>query len=162
MVKYTEEELLKFQDEAYVSHPDILEAFNQLVDNVIELSNAKKIYRSGDTFIDENGNERSYQHFNRRRGSRSGSKPIKKKTGEVAVDDDGWATLSAKHKKSFTEDSALDDKDKFKETYRDATKAKPNNKKLGSNKAVDPRDTIADKQTINFNAFEALGDGDDE
>ena len=163
MVKYTEEQLLEYKDEAHIPQPQILEAFNQLVESVaiefqMNKANVKKP-NNGDTFIDEHGNERPYTHMNRRRGSRSGAKPnLKKKANEVQVDDDGWATLTDKQKKSFSgEDEELE---AFREAIRDSMKVKPNNKNLGSSKAVDAKDTIADKQTITFNAFEALGDGE--
>lgn len=164
MAKYTEEQLLEAQDQAYTPKPDVLEAFNQLVESVREhVAQEKKNQKSnGDTYIDENGNERSYTHLNRRRLSRSGNKPnLRKKAVETTVDEDGWATLS-KAKKSFGEEAA-EERAKFRESVKDmAIKAKPNNKNLGSSKAVDPRDAIADKHTTTFNAFEALGDDDDE
>lgn len=169
MAKYTEEQLLSWKDEAYIPQPEVLDAFNKLVESVAEefqkiaeKSNFKKPARNGDTFIDEHGNERTYNYLNRRRGSRS-NKPMKKKATEVAVDDDGWATLTNNKpsKKSFGEEGN-DDREAFRESVKTEMKVKPNNKKLGSSKAVDSRDVIADKQTTKFNAFEALGDDDDE
>lgn len=165
MPKYTEEQLLEAQDQAHNPKPDVLEAFNQLVESVREhLANEKKnLKTNGDTYIDEHGNERSYNHLNRRRLSRSGNKPnLRKKAVETTVDEDGWATLS-KGKKSFGAEEGLDERAKFRESLKEtAVKVKPNNKNLGSSKAVDPRDAIADKQVNKFNAFDALGDDDDD
>lgn len=165
MAKYTEEQLLEAQEQAYNPKPDVLDAFNQLVESVREhVANEKKREKTnGDTYIDEHGNERSYHHLNRRRLSRTGNKPnLRKKGGETTVDEDGWATM-AKPKRSFGADDALEERNAFRESVRDtAVKVRPNNKNLGSSKAVDPRDAIADKQTNTFNAFEALGDDDDE
>lgn len=163
MTKYSEEQLLEAKELAYTSKPEILEAFNDLVELVREhFANEKRARQTnGDTYIDERGNERSYNHLNRRRLLRLGQpKPnLRKKAAEV-VDEDGWATYT-KPKKSFGEE-AYDERDKFRELLKDtAVKVKPNNKNLGSSKAVDPRDTIADKQTNTFNAFEALGDDDE-
>lgn len=163
MVKYTEEQLIEIQQEAYIPQPEVLDAFNKLVDSVtleFAKANARKPH-NGDTFIDEHGNERSYNYLNRRRGSRSSGKPLKKKTQEVEVDDDGWATFAPKHKKSFNEES-VDDRDAFRESVRaEPTKVKINNRKMGSSKAVDARDVVADKPVNSFNAFAALGDEDD-
>ncbi|SGZ46565.1 CIC11C00000001129 [Sungouiella intermedia] len=165
MAKYTEEQLFEAQEQAYNPKPDVLEAFNQLVESVREhVANEKRREKSnGDTYIDEHGNERSYHHLNRRRLSRSGNKPnLRKKAVETTVDEDGWATM-AKPKKSFGAEEALDERAKFRESIKETTvKVRPNNKNLGSSKAVDPRDAIADKQTNTFNAFEALGDDDDD
>lgn len=170
MVKYTEDELLEFQEIAYNPQPQVLDAFNQMVDEVRELANAEierqkhLKWSNGDTYIDEKGNERPYHHLNRRRGSRSGAKPNLKRKGaeSVTVDDDGWATL-AKPKKSFGAEEASEERTKFRDGLKDTSvKARPNNKNLGSSKAVDPRDAIAEKNTISFNAFEALGDESDD
>ncbi|KAK6459183.1 Cap-associated protein CAF20 [Scheffersomyces xylosifermentans] len=174
MVKYTEERLLEIKEEAYVPQPQILEAFNAMIEEVKEHAAAeyekhKSIkWNNGDTYIDERGNERPYHHMNRRRASRTGNKPnLRKKSVEnVQVDEDGWATLT-KPKKSFGAEEGEEERSKFRESLKEggkggAVRAKPNNKNLGSSKAVDPRDAIADKQTITFNAFEALGDGDDD
>lgn len=171
MGKYTEEQLFEIQEEAHVPQPQILEAFNQMVELVKEHAAAeyekhKNIkWGNGDTYIDERGNERPYHHLNRRRASRTGTKPNlrKKSVDTVKVDEDGWATLT-KPKKSFGSEDAVEERTKFREGLKDPQqiKVKPNNKNLGSSKAVDPRDAIADKQTISFNAFEALGDDDDD
>lgn len=155
MAKYTEEQLLEAKELAYNPQPEALEAFTELVDSVREHWEKKKT--NGDTYIDENGNERLYNHLNRRRLSRTGNKPIIRKKQETTVDEDGWATLTKQAKKSFGED-AVEERTKF----REAVRAKPNNKNLGSSKAVDSRDAIAEKHTIAFNAFEALGDDDDD
>lgn len=164
MAKYTEEQLLEARPEAHTTKPEILVAFNQLVESVREhLANEKRAKATnGDTYIDEHGNERSYNHLNKRRSSRTGTKPnMRKKPAEV-IDEDGWATFT-KPKKSFGAEEGADERGHFRESIKDTTiKVKPNNKNLGSSKAVDPRDTIADKQTVTFNAFEALGDGDDD
>lgn len=169
MAKYTEERLLEIQEEAYVPQPQILEAFNQMIEEVREHAAAeyerhKSLkWSNGDTYIDEHGNERSYHHMNRRRASRTGTKPnLRKKTAEtVSVDEDGWATMT-KPKKSFGEEGN-DERTKFRDSLKDSGltfKTKPNNKNLGSSKAVDPRE-ISDKQNVAFNAFEALGDDSD-
>lgn len=159
MAKYTEEELLEIKDQAYVPKPEILEAFNKLVDSV-RLDKKTLGRGNGDTYIDEKGNERPYSHMNRRRASRTGQKPnLRKKAADVTVDEDGWATFT-KPKKSFSAEDGKADRDEFREAAQ-AIKIKPNNKNLGSSKAVDPRDTIADKQTIAFNAFAALESEDD-
>lgn len=162
MAKYTEEQLLDSRELAHNPKPDVLDAFNKLVESVREhVANEKKVKISNaDSYIDENGNERSYTHLNRRRLSRTGNKPNLRKKSEPTVDEDGWATL-VKPRKSFGEDQA-DDRIKFRELLKDSgAKVRPNNKNLGSSKAVDPRDAIADKQTTTFNAFEALGDDDE-
>jgi len=166
MVKYTEEQLLAVRETAHVSNPEILEAFNQMVDQVkehaaLEAEKHKVKWNNGDTYIDENGNERPYHHLNRRRGSRTGTKPnLRKKSVDVVQEEDGWATL--KSKKSFGNEEGEEERSKFRESIRETVKAKPNNKNLGSSKAVDPRDAIADKQTKAFNAFAALGDEDED
>lgn len=166
MPKYTEEQLFEAREAAHNPKPDILDAFNKLVESVREhVANEKKVkINSGDSYIDENGYERSYSHFNRRRGSRSGAsgKPNLRKKSETTVDEDGWATY-VKPKKSFGAEDGADERAKFKELLKETTmRVKPNNKNLGSSKAVDPRDAIADKQTNTFNAFEALGGDDDD
>mgnify|MGYP005983643141 CR=1 FL=1 len=168
MIKYTEEQLFEVQEQAYNPKPEILDAFNALVESVREHNELKAAFKrsNGDTYIDEHGNERSYRHMNRRRPSRTGVNPnLKKKPAEVVkVDEDGWATFT-KAKKSFGAEDGTDERDKFRENVKDsgaAVKIKPNNKNLGSSKAVDPRDAIADKQTTTFNAFEALGADDDD
>lgn len=165
MAKYTEEQLLEAREEAYATNPEILDAFNQLVELVREhLALERKATKSnGDTYIDENGNERSYHHLNRRRLSRSGNKPNLRKKGaeNVTVDEDGWATMT-KPRKSFGADD-VDDRQAFRDLLKETTiRVRPNNKNLGSSRAVDPRDTIADKQTTTFNAFAALGLDDDD
>lgn len=168
MVKYTEEQLLAAKETGYVSQPEILEAFNEMVEQVKEHAAAEAErhrlakWNNGDTYIDENGNERPYHHLNKRRASRTGTKPnFRKKSVDVVQDDDGWNTL--KTKKSFGAEEATEERTKFREGLKDggAIRARPNNKNLGSSKAVDPRE-ITDKQTRAFNAFAALGDDDDE
>ncbi|KAI5950428.1 CAF20 [Candida margitis] len=178
MAKYTEEQLLQIKDETtYVPQPTILAAFNELIDQVKEhareqqqAEHARK-WHNGDTYIDDRGNERTYHHMNRRRGSRSGQqKPYLKKKNEVIKDEDGWETavpVTGAHNNhrsgSFggADNDANDDRNKFRETI--GVRAKPNNKNLGSSKAVDPREIASDKQTKTFNAFEALeGDNDDD
>lgn len=164
MAKYTEEKLLESRELAHNPKPDVLDAFNKLVEGVREhMANERKVkIANADSYIDEHGNERSYTHLNRRRLSRTGNKPNLRKKSETTVDEDGWATL-VKPRKSFGEE-AVDERVKFRELLKEggAVKAKPNNKNLGSSsKPVDPRDAIADKQTTTFNAFEALGDDDE-
>lgn len=171
MVKYTEEQLLEVKDEAYNPKPEVLEAFNKLVESVREHHESRLPKKhNGDTYIDEHGNEKGYHHMNRRRPSRTGAKPnLRKKTAEtVQVDEDGWATFT-KAKKSFGAEDGASERDQFRESQKEsnnnnngAVRIRPNNKNLGSSKAVDPRDAIADKQTITFNAFEALGAEDDD
>lgn len=171
MVKYTEEQLIEYQEEAHVPQPQILDAFNKMVELVkehaaAEFEKQKNIkWGNGDTYIDERGNERSYHHMNRRRASRTGTKPNlrKKSVDAVHVDEDGWATMS-KQKKSFGAEEGSEERTKFREGLKDTTqiKVRPNNKNLGSSKAVDPRDIISDKPTTAFNAFAALGDDSDD
>lgn len=163
MVKYTVEELLESRDLAYNPKPDALEAFHKMVDTIHEHVARKVKVVHGDSYIDENGNERMYAHLNRRRLSRSSNtaRPNLRKKSEPTVDQDGWATY-VKPKKSFGADDGFEDRSKFRELLKDTSvKTRTNTKNLGSSKAVDPRDAIADKQTHTFNAFEALG-GDDE
>lgn len=171
MSKYTEEQLFDMREEAYVPQPQVLDAFNKMVEQVkehtlLEYERNKALkWNNGDTYIDEHGNERPYHHMNRRRGSRPAVKiNSRKKNLEVLkVDDDGWATLTKPAKKSFGAEESLEERNKFRESLKDSgIKAKPNNKNLGSSKAVDPRDAVADKQTMTFNAFEALGDEYDD
>lgn len=177
MAKYTEEQLFQIKEETtYVPQPTILAAFNELIDQVKEhahqqqqAEHARK-WHNGDTYIDDRGNERSYHHLNRRRGSRSGGnqqqKPYLKKKNEVIKDEDGWETtvpVTGHKSGSFGagDNDANDDRNKFRESI--GVRAKPNNKNLGSSKAVDPREIASDKQTKTFNAFEALeGDDDDD
>ncbi|CAK9435704.1 uncharacterized protein LODBEIA_P04310 [Lodderomyces beijingensis] len=201
MVKYTEEQLLTIKDEqTYVPQPQILAAFNEMIEQVKEhaiqqqqqqappqsSSQQQQKWRSGDTYIDERGNERSYQHMNRRRGSRSGNgekKPFVKKSKEVVKDEDGWETTltntTAAHRGSVGEDG-IDERNMFGDAVGGGSgagekgsgsgsgsgvgvRARPNNKNLGSSKAVDPREIVSDKQTRSFNAFAALeGDDDDD
>lgn len=166
MVKYTEEQLLAAKDEGHVSQPEILEAFNAMVEEVkehaaLEAEKHKLKWNNGDTYIDENGNERPYHHLNKRRPSRTTPNPnFRKKSVDVIQDDDGWNTLKTK-KSSFSEDNGIEERNKFRSNVRDGFKTKPNNKNLGSSKAVDPRDTN-DKQAKPFNAFAALNDDSDE
>lgn len=163
--------MYEIKEEAHVPQPQILDAFNKMIEEVREHAAAeyekhKSIkWSNGDTYIDEHGNERPYHHMNRRRGSRSGNKPNlrKKSVDTVQVDEDGWATLTHKAKKSFGAEDGQDERAKFRDVLKDgAFKAKPNNKNLGSSKAVDPRDAAADRQATKFNAFAFLGDGDDD
>ncbi|EMG49555.1 CAF20 Cap-associated protein CAF20 [Candida maltosa Xu316] len=172
MAKYTEEQLFELQTEAHVPNAQILDAFNKLIDEVkisIEQHHQKK-WNNGDTYIDEHGNERSYHHMNRRRPSKGGAgvqRPnLRKKSEVVVVDEDGWATMAKPKKASFAEGDALEERNKFKESTAGGAssggiKARPNNKNLGSSKAVDPRE-ISDKQTKAFNAFAALDDDDED
>lgn len=77
------------------------------------------------------------------------------------MDEDGWVTF-AKPRKSVGADDAeqKEQRSAFRETF---VKAKPNNKNLSSSKPADAKDAIADKTTLNFNAFHALeADEDDE
>lgn len=164
MVKYTVEQLLDSRDLSYKPKPDVLNAFHKMVDAITEHTERKVKVAHGDSYIDENGNERAYSHLNRRRLSRSsnGTRPNLRKKSEPTVDQDGWATY-VKPKKSFGAEDGAEDRAKFRDQLKDTTvKVRPNNKNLGSSKAVDPRDAIADKQTNTFNAFEALGGDDDE
>lgn len=168
MAKYTEEQLFELKEVAHVPQPAILEAFNQLVEQVKEHAAAEQAKRTkfnnGDTYIDENGNERAYHTLNRRRLSRSGgTKPnnLRKKAVEE-VDENGWATFT-KPKKSFGEENG-DERTKFRESLKEGSgpgagnfRAKPNNKNLGSSKAVDSRDAT-ETQKHTFNAFAALDD----
>ncbi|CUM65256.1 uncharacterized protein PRCAT00002889001 [Priceomyces carsonii] len=174
MVKYSEDKLYELKDTAYVPQPVVLEGFNRMIEQV-KLHSAQEFEKrknmkptNGDTYIDEFGNERPYFHMNRRRLSRGSAKPgLRKKVGDsVKVDEDGWATLT-KPKKSFGSEDAQEERIKFRDSLKETIpssgmKAKPNNKNLGSSKAVDSRDAIADKQTTTFNAFEALGDEEDD
>lgn len=162
MPKYTEEQLYEIK-EAYVLQPEILEAFNAMVEEVREHEKQQKAIKwgNGDTYIDENGNERLYHHLNRRRTLRSGGvKPnLRKKLVETVMGEDGWATtVKTGARKLFSEGD--DDRQKFRESMQ--VKAKPNNKALGSLKAVDPRDAVAEVQKKAFNAFDALNDDDDD
>lgn len=165
MPKYTEEQLLEARELAYTPKQDVLDAFSKLVESVREhVANERRVkITNGDSYIDEHGHERSYSHFNRRRSSRgTGPKPNLRKKSETTVDEDGWETY-VKPRKSFGGDDHGDERSNFRDLFKDtAVRVRPNNKNLGSSKAVDPRDAIADKQTHTFNAFEALGDDDDE
>ncbi|KAM9935247.1 hypothetical protein OXX80_005175 [Metschnikowia pulcherrima] len=165
MAKYTEEQLFEAREHAYTPKPDVLDAFSRLVESVREhVANERRVkITNGDSYIDEHGHERSYNHFNRRRLSRgSGPKPNLRKKSETTVDEDGWET-TVKPRKSFGGEDHENDRANFRESSKDTTvRVRPNNKNLGSSKAVDPRDAIADKHTNTFNAFEALGDDDDE
>lgn len=167
MIKYTEDQLYEIKDAAVIPQPQVLETFNQMIEHVKEhaaleaekFKNSK--WNNGDSYIDEHGNERFYHHSSRRRSSRTGTKPqLRKKPAEtVKVDDDGWATLTKAKKLHGAEEG----EERLKKDFKDGTiKIKPNNKNLGSSKAVDPREVIVDKQTNTFNAFEALGDEDDD
>ena len=173
MARYTEEQLFQIKEETtHVPQPTILSAFNELIEQVKEqqhqAEHAKK-WNNKDTFIDEHGHERSYHHLNRRRNSRSGGnqKPYSKKKNEVIKDEDGWEmSVPTSHHKSGSfgagdNNDGNDERSKFRESI--GVKARPNNKNLGSSKAVDPREIASDKQTKTFNAFEALeGDDDDD
>ncbi|EDK42501.1 conserved hypothetical protein [Lodderomyces elongisporus NRRL YB-4239] len=125
MAKYTEEQLFAIKEEtSYVPQPQILSAFNELIEQVKEHAHQQQLqyqqqqqqqqgfsgigsgvsgpgaqkWRNGDTYIDEHGHERSYHHMNRRRPSRSNNgekKPFfNKKKTEVVVDEDGWETFT--------------------------------------------------------------------
>lgn len=168
MPKYTEEQLFEAREQAFNPKPEILENFNKLIESVREHhANEKRLKQTnGDTYIDEKGNERSYNLLNRRRLSRSGgtTKPTLRRKTETTIDLDGWATTTkAKVRKSFSTEDETDERDQFRELIRDTTlKVRPNNKNLGSSKAVDPRDIVADKHTKAYNAFAALEGDDDE
>ena len=170
MAKYTEEQLIELQSEAYTPNPQILEAFNKLIDEVKESIEQhhqhQKKWNNGDTYIDEHGNERSYHHMNRRRQSKGAAavaRPNLRKKSEAVIDEDGWATLAKPKKSSFAESEAVEERTKFRESSNGGTvRARPNNKNLGSSKAVDPREIISDKQTRAFNAFAALDDDDED
>ncbi|KAG7191723.1 p20 [Scheffersomyces spartinae] len=170
MAKYSEEQLLAIKEEAHVPQEEVLAAFNQLVDEVKAHAAAEaEKYRlskrtNGDSYLDEHGVERSYHHLNRRRPSRTGNKPNlrKKSVDAIQVDQDGWATMT-KQRKSFNGEQD-DERKKFQDSVKDISgmKMKPNNKNLGSSKAADPRDVLADRHANAFNAFLALGDDDDD
>lgn len=171
MAKYTEEQLLELKSEAHTPKPEILDAFNKLIEEVKESieqhQQHQRKWHNGDTYIDEHGHERSYHHINRRRQSKGASgvpRPNLRKKSEPVVDEDGWTTLSKPKKGSFAEGDAIEERIKFRETNNSGAgiKARPNNKNLGSSKAVDPREIASDKQTKAFNAFAALGDEDDD
>lgn len=175
MTKYSVDTLFQLLKDAHNPQPDLLDAFNNLVELVrdhfaAELEKQKALrWTNGDTYIDDRGTERSYHHMNRRRPSKSSQRPnLRKKSADVVqVDHDGWATRT-KPRKSAGADDAEDDRDHFRDSVKGpgpaggAIRAKPNNKNLGSSKAVDTRDTIADKPIKSFNAFEALGGSDDD
>ncbi|RCK63177.1 Cap-associated protein CAF20 [Candida viswanathii] len=173
MAKYTEEQLIELKTEAYTPSPQILDAFNKLIDEVRESIEQhhqhQKKWNNGDTYIDEHGNERSYHHMNRRRQSKgaaaAGARPNLRKKSEAVVDEDGWATLAKPKKGSFAEGDGIEERNKFRESSNGGggtVRARPNNKNLGSSKAVDPREIISDKQTKAFNAFAALDDDEDD
>ena len=101
MAKYTEEQLLELKSEAHTPKPEILDAFNKLIEEVKESieqhQQHQRKWHNGDTYIDEHGHERSYHHINRRRQSKGASgvpRPNLRKKSEPVVDEDGWATLS--------------------------------------------------------------------
>ena len=171
MAKYTEEQLIELKSEAYIPNPPILEAFNKLIDEVKESIEQhhqhQKKWNNGDTYIDEHGHERSYHHMNRRRQSKGfvgSARPNLRKKSEAFVDEDGWATLAKPKKTSFAEGEGIEERNKFRENSNNGgtVRARPNNKNLGSSKAVDPREIISDKQTKAFNAFAALDDDEED
>ena len=100
MAKYTEEQLLELKSEAHTPKPEILDAFNKLIEEVKESieqhQQHQRKWHNGDTYIDEHGHERSYHHINRRRQSKRcfWCTKTKFKKSEPVVDEDGWATLS--------------------------------------------------------------------
>ena len=162
MPKYTEEQLFEIQEEAHNPQPEVLDAFNAMVEEVREHEKQLKQIKwsNGDTYIDENGHERPYHHLNRRRALRSGDKPnLRKKLVETVVGEDGWAT-TVKTRKLFG-GAEEEERQKFRTGLKEVN-AKPNNKNLGSLKAADPRDAIAEVQKKAFNAFDALGDESDD
>lgn len=172
MTKYSEETLLKLKNEGHNLQPDVLNAFNGLIELVREHFSAEfekqKALRwtNGDTYIDDRGNERSYHHMNRRHPPKSAQRPkMRKKTAEVVqVDEDGWATRTKARKSSGVVDDE-EEREQFRESVKSGVsgvglRPRPNTKNLGSSKGVDSRDAIADKAINSFNAFEALGDDD--
>lgn len=173
MVKYTQEKLFELKGEAYNPLPDTLAAFNDLVELVRVHLNAEyekqKALRwtNGDTYLDDRGNERSYHHMNRRRPSKTGVRPNlrKKAVDVVSVDADGFETRKKTRQSVGAEDDE-DEREHFRESVKTSgavpLRARPNNKNLGSSKAVDSRDVTADKPKRAFNAFAALGDDSDD
>ncbi|ODV94212.1 hypothetical protein PACTADRAFT_51089 [Pachysolen tannophilus NRRL Y-2460] len=154
MVRYTEEELLKYKDAGSLPQGADLSGFVKMVEDV-------KVALAAVCENDEN-------HFpnGRRRSSANHHRPIFRKNKHKEFlprpDADGWIT-TAKTKKSFGSAEGEVSRDVFRESVKDSfVKAKPNNKNIGSSKPADPRDVIADKNTVTFNAFDALVDDEDD
>ncbi|KAI5960563.1 CAF20 [Candida pseudojiufengensis] len=217
MAKYTEEQLIELKSTSHVSQPTILQAFNAMIEEVkqhallqqqqyiqsqqsqssSQSSQTQNKWNNGDTYIDERGNERSYNHLNRRRNSNSRSnngtsipsssssttsqqqqpfigsnignlqqQRYNKKKIEIKKDEDGWESFTTNSNSTSNQDQDLEKKDNSNTLSGSGAsvgiRARPNNKNLGSSKAVDPREIISDKQTRSFNAFEALDDNDDD
>ncbi|CCH59191.1 hypothetical protein TBLA_0B03500 [Henningerozyma blattae CBS 6284] len=111
-------------------------------------------------------------HFNRRRSSHhyhNMMKPkIKHNKPKFKTDENGWSTLdtSAKDESSAIEDDEQSSKSKKESSpgsFHEVVKVKPNNKNISSSRPADTKDIVADKQTLNFNAFAALeSESDDE
>ncbi|ODQ82603.1 hypothetical protein BABINDRAFT_159155 [Babjeviella inositovora NRRL Y-12698] len=161
MAKYTEEELLAVQEKAVAPQGTIIDAFNQMVEEVkafqAQHEKAHVRFHNGDSFLDENGEERFYFTHRRRssRHSETKSNVRRQKIKEqLQTDDDGWSTL-VKPKKSFGEE-AVSERDEFRKSFKETqVKVRPNNKNISSSKPADPRDVV-DKTARAFNAFDAL------
>ena len=76
------------------------------------------------------------------------------------ADAQGWVTLKNR-KKSFGNNFNNESRDKFRKEFQTSIKPKLNSRSLASNKQVELADAIAEKPSLKYNAFSALGDDED-
>ncbi|SCW01732.1 LAFE_0E06040g1_1 [Lachancea fermentati] len=147
MIRYTEEELFQLKPVSDLPVNFDAEEFRAIIDKVKEIQELQ---------------EEEYQQFHRRRSSHHHGRPkIKHLKPKITTDADGWSTFEAPvvRRKSTVVGAGSDDEVAVKEPVviaQETLKVKPNNKNIASTRPADTRDIVADKPTMNFNAFAAL------
>lgn len=149
MARYTEEELLKLKPTVAIPVNFDFEEFNAIINKVKEIQALQ---------------EEEYHSFHRRRSSHHHGRPkIKHTKPKITTDADGWSTLEAAagRRKSSVLVAGGEEEAAIRETLtaviaNETLRVKPNNKNISSSRPADTRDIVADKPTMNFNAFAAL------
>lgn len=160
MITYSVQELLELRPEGSVKAIGFdAEEFRAIVEKVKQILKLKE-----EEWVAQGG---IGSYPNRRRSSllhHHGRPKMKHGRAKISTDADGWSTLEPAAKGDG--DNAIDDGSDSEEDHKPKTpqpvmiaqetlKVKPN-KNIASNKAADPKDIIADKPTLGFNAFAAL------
>ncbi|ODV83029.1 hypothetical protein CANARDRAFT_180471, partial [[Candida] arabinofermentans NRRL YB-2248] len=146
MTKYTEEELLTYKEHARLPSDVDLSQFNELISKVKEILKEQE----------ESGNLRRKSF-----GTLQQQRPKKNKIRELKqTDDDGWTSFVAPKAPKKLSDVDSEDLSKGKQH---TIKVKTSSSKISSGKASnDARDNVTIAQVSKFNAFDALGDDDDD
>ncbi|SCU78347.1 LAMI_0A04324g1_1 [Lachancea mirantina] len=153
MIRFTEDELLQLKPETDGPVNFDVENFVAIIDKVKEIQSLQ---------------EEEFQQFHRRRSSHHHGRPkIKHLKPKITTDSEGWSTFegAAARRKSTAQGANSDDEaPAAKEPVviaQETLKVKPN-KHISSTRPADSRDIVADKPTMNFNAFAALNSEEEE